>query len=146
MWPFPAKRYSKNLLRRFRKLIRTSRRVSGFRVESRYTLYAFTKLYRITKSLFSADNPTRTWGDPTPRTCLLLVYNEQCDGKFVNVTCIRQQAKMRKPRIYCDVSVNVQKQLKQCYGNVATYATCMFLLVNIIIHVTFTNVPSHCSL
>ena len=39
------------------------------------------------------------WGDPTPRACLLLVYNEQCDGKFVNVTCIRQQAKMRKPRI-----------------------------------------------
>ena len=38
------------------------------------------------------------WGDPTARPCLLLVYNEQYDGTFVNVTCKRQQAKMRKQR------------------------------------------------
>ena len=31
--------------------------------------------------------------EPTPLPCLLPVYNEQCDGKFVNVTCKRQQAK-----------------------------------------------------
>ena len=31
--------------------------------------------------------------DPTPLPCLLPVYNEQCDGTPVNVTCIRRQAK-----------------------------------------------------
>ena len=34
-------------------------------------------------------------------------------------------------RVYCDVSVNVQKWLKQCNGNVATYATLIFLLVDV---------------
>ena len=87
--------------------------------------------------------PTQ-WGDPTPRTCLLLVYNGQCDGKFVNATCIRQQAKMRKPRIlwrFRQRTKVIETMLRKRHNirHVHLFACRR-------IHVTFTNVPSHCSL